>query len=164
MSLNKRKCRAFADPGLRMQAGNGILHAEQIKYIIRTAIKIINHHKTLILYIYPRQKGTSVPCGWSFKARITMRHWNARKMVVSNGVPQPLNVWEIAGISLRDAPFTRFRMKDVYSVISGLIQTGSRRCLMFKMLSWDAAGTSASLCGKGRSSAAWPVCQLCPVA
>lgn len=56
MSLNKRKCRAFADPGLRMQSHSGILHAPQIDYIIRTAIKIIDHHKTLLLYIYPRQQ------------------------------------------------------------------------------------------------------------
>ena len=56
MSLNKRKCRAFADPGLRMRSHSGILHAPQIKYIIRTAIKIIDHHKTLILYIYSRQQ------------------------------------------------------------------------------------------------------------
>ena len=54
MKINKRKCRAFADPGLRMQSHSGILHAPQIDYIIRTAIKIIDHHQMLILYIYPR--------------------------------------------------------------------------------------------------------------
>ena len=37
-----------------MQEGSGILHAEQVDYIIRTAIKIIDHHKTLVLYLYPR--------------------------------------------------------------------------------------------------------------
>ena len=52
--LNKRKCREFANPDLKMVAGNGLLHADQVDYIIRTAIKIISHHKTLILYIYPR--------------------------------------------------------------------------------------------------------------
>ena len=56
MKINKRKCRAFADSGFKMQAGNGILHAGQVDYIIRTAIKIIDHHKTLLLYIYPRQQ------------------------------------------------------------------------------------------------------------
>ena len=52
--LNKRICRKFADPDLKMAWNNGLLHAEQVDYIIRTAIKIISHHKTLILYIYPR--------------------------------------------------------------------------------------------------------------
>ena len=56
MKINKRKCRAFAAPGLRMQSHSGILHAPQIDYIIRAAIKIIDHHKTLLLYIYPRQQ------------------------------------------------------------------------------------------------------------
>ena len=44
MSLNKRKCRAFADPGFKMRSHSGILHAPQIDHIIRTAIKIIDHH------------------------------------------------------------------------------------------------------------------------
>lgn len=52
--LNKRECRKFADPGLKMKAGNGLLHAEQIDYIIRTAVKNIDHHRTLILYVCPR--------------------------------------------------------------------------------------------------------------
>ena len=52
--LNKRKCRKFANPDMKMAAGNGILHAEQIDYIIRTAVRIIDHHKTLILYVYSR--------------------------------------------------------------------------------------------------------------
>lgn len=54
MKINKRKCRKFADPGLKMNAGSGILHADQIDYIIRTAVKLIDHHKTLILYVYSR--------------------------------------------------------------------------------------------------------------
>ena len=37
-----------------MAWNNGLLHAEQIDYIIRTAIKIISHHKTLVLYVYSR--------------------------------------------------------------------------------------------------------------
>lgn len=56
MKINKRKCRAFADPGFKMQSHSGILHAPQIDYIIRAAIKIIDHHKTLLLYVYPRQQ------------------------------------------------------------------------------------------------------------
>lgn len=58
--LNKRKCRKFANPDMKMAAGNGLLYAEQIDYIIRTAVKIIDHHKTLILYVYSR---TQAVCG-----------------------------------------------------------------------------------------------------
>ena len=54
MKMDKRECRAFADPGLKMKTDSGILHAGQIDYIIRTAVKLISHHRTLILYIYPR--------------------------------------------------------------------------------------------------------------
>lgn len=56
MMLNKRKCRAFANPDLKFSQNNGMLHASQISYIVRTAIKIIDRHKTLILYIYPRKQ------------------------------------------------------------------------------------------------------------
>lgn len=45
---------------MKMAAGNGLLYAEQIDYIIRTAVKIIDHHKTLILYVYSR---TQAVCG-----------------------------------------------------------------------------------------------------
>lgn len=42
MKLNKRKCRAFANPDLKFSQNNGVLHASQISYIVRTAIKIID--------------------------------------------------------------------------------------------------------------------------
>ncbi len=52
--LNKRECRKLANPGLKMAAGSGLLRAGQIDYIIRTAVKIIDRHKTLVLYVYSR--------------------------------------------------------------------------------------------------------------
>lgn len=72
MKLNKKECRKFANPGLKMAPGNGLLHAKQIDYIIRTAIKIIDRHKTLILYIYPRgqaAQGDFRPCWTMFHGR-----------------------------------------------------------------------------------------------
>ncbi len=65
MKLNKKECRKFADPGLKMQLNNGLLHADQIEYIVCTAVKVIDHHKTLVLYVYPREKaaqGKFKPC------------------------------------------------------------------------------------------------------
>lgn len=54
--LNKKILRQYADPGLTIPPGHGLLHAEQISYIVRTAVRIIDHHKTLILYIYNREE------------------------------------------------------------------------------------------------------------
>lgn len=71
MKLTKRECRKFADPGIKMSLNNGILHAGQVKYIVRTAIKIINHHKILILYLYDRRKaaqGDFKPCMTIFQS------------------------------------------------------------------------------------------------
>lgn len=54
--LDKKECRKFADPGLRMDVGRGLLHAAQISHIVRTAVKIINHRRTLVMYVYDRQE------------------------------------------------------------------------------------------------------------
>lgn len=72
MKLNKRKCRVFADPGLKFPSGSGLLYAKQIDHIVRTAIKIIDHRKTLVIYVYPREllaKGSCQPCYTVFQNR-----------------------------------------------------------------------------------------------
>ncbi len=56
MKLNKRKCRKFSNPDLKMQINNGILHAEQVGYIVRTAVRTIDRHRILILYVHSREK------------------------------------------------------------------------------------------------------------
>lgn len=71
MKVNKKECRKFADPGIKMPLQNGLLHAAQVKYIVRTAIKIINHHRILILYLYDREKaaqGNFKPCMTMFQS------------------------------------------------------------------------------------------------
>lgn len=62
MKLNKRKCREFAIPDKKLPYGSGILYAKQIAYIVTTAIKTINHHRTLVLYIYPRKQTSGGDC------------------------------------------------------------------------------------------------------
>lgn len=62
MKLDKRKCREYAVPDRRFPSGSGILHAKQVAYIVTTAIKTINHHRTLILYIYPRKQASGEDC------------------------------------------------------------------------------------------------------
>lgn len=56
MKINKRKCRAYAVPDRKLSSANGILHAKQINYIVTAAVKTIAHHRTLVLYIYPREQ------------------------------------------------------------------------------------------------------------
>ena len=62
IKINKRKCREFATPDRKLQSDNGILHAKQIDYIVTTAIRNIAHHRTLILYIYPRKQASKGDC------------------------------------------------------------------------------------------------------
>lgn len=50
--LNKRECRKFLSPDTPADTGSGVFHAPQIGYVIRTAVKNLSHHRTLILYIY----------------------------------------------------------------------------------------------------------------
>lgn len=54
--LDKRECRKFADPGLTIPPGHGLLHAPQVVHIIRTVVKIIGHRRTLVLYVYDRKR------------------------------------------------------------------------------------------------------------
>lgn len=56
MTLSKRACRRYADPKLTFQQNNGLLHSEQIKYIVRTAIKNVGGKRMLLLYIYLREQ------------------------------------------------------------------------------------------------------------
>lgn len=56
MKLDRRKCRKYADRNLKIPKSNGLLYAEQIKYIIRTAVKIIDHHRVLVLYVYSQEE------------------------------------------------------------------------------------------------------------
>lgn len=62
MSMNKRHLRKFADPGLKFRLDSGILHASQISHIIRTAVKVIDHRRTLVLYVYPRSHVLAGDC------------------------------------------------------------------------------------------------------
>jgi len=60
--LDKRLCRKFADPGLTIPPCHGLLYAEQVKYIVRTAVKIIGCHRILVLYVYDREQAARGNC------------------------------------------------------------------------------------------------------
>ena len=62
--LNKKLLHQYADPGLTIPANHGLLYAEQVSYIVRTAVRIIDHHRILLLYVYDREQllqGISAP-------------------------------------------------------------------------------------------------------
>ena len=52
MRINKRECRKFADPGLKMNRNHGLLHTEKVKYIVRTAIKNIGGQKAFLAAVF----------------------------------------------------------------------------------------------------------------
>ncbi len=54
--LNKRILRGYADPGLTMPANHGLLHAGQVGYLLRTAIRRIDRRRTLVIYVYDREQ------------------------------------------------------------------------------------------------------------
>lgn len=56
--LEKKALRKFAaeNPAPAIPSGHGLLHASQVGHIIRTAIKIIAHRRTLVLYVYDRNQ------------------------------------------------------------------------------------------------------------
>ena len=68
MKINKRECRKFADPGLKMNQNHGLLHAEEVKYIVRTSVKNIGGKRLLVLYIYLREQAAA----GNFKPVLTM--------------------------------------------------------------------------------------------
>ena len=72
MKLNKKECRKFADPCLKLNPRNGIMNASQVDFIVRAAVKVIDRHKTLVLWLYSREQasqGDVRPCMAVFQGR-----------------------------------------------------------------------------------------------
>jgi predicted RNA-binding Zn-ribbon protein involved in translation (DUF1610 family) len=78
--MNKKELRKFADPGLKFNPGNGLLHTDKIDVIVRSAVKNIAGRRTLLLYLYDRKsvtEGNNVPRFTVFQHRddyITLEH------------------------------------------------------------------------------------------
>ncbi len=62
MLINKRECRKYADSGQTMNRNGGLLYAEQVDHIVRTALKNIGGHRILVLYFYNREKAANGYC------------------------------------------------------------------------------------------------------
>lgn len=72
MKLNKKECRKFADPCMKLNLRSGIMNAGQVDFIVRAAVKIIDRHKTLVLWLYSREQapqGNIRPCMAVFQGR-----------------------------------------------------------------------------------------------
>ena len=57
--INKRACRKYADPHLYFDPNNGLLYAEKLDYLVRSAVKRIGGQRLLLLYLYDRKKAAS---------------------------------------------------------------------------------------------------------
>ena len=55
MSINKRECRKFADPGLTISPNNGLFCMNQVNYVVRTAVRNISGRRTLLLCFYSKK-------------------------------------------------------------------------------------------------------------
>lgn len=53
--LNKKACREYAAPRVSLSANSGILYAQQVKYLVRTVVRMIDRRRVLVLYIYLRE-------------------------------------------------------------------------------------------------------------
>lgn len=56
MRLNKKVCRKYAEPKWSMDLNNGLFCADQLQYIVRTAVKNVDHQRVLILYVHDREQ------------------------------------------------------------------------------------------------------------
>ena len=72
MRLNKRACRKLADPTWKMNLNSGLFCADQLQYIVRSAVRNVDHQRVLILYVYDREQvnvGETRPLWTVFQSR-----------------------------------------------------------------------------------------------
>ncbi|MBS1473895.1 MAG: PcfJ family protein [Massilimaliae sp.] len=72
MRINKRACRKYADPGIRLNLNSGILHTANVRYVITTAVKNVSGCRLLILSFLPREEavhGNFLPRYTVFQAK-----------------------------------------------------------------------------------------------
>lgn len=72
MKLNKRVCRRYAIPDHMPNPNCGVFHIEKITHIVQTAIKMIDGHRTLVLYVHLRENivnGNNCPIWTMFQSR-----------------------------------------------------------------------------------------------
>ena len=56
--MDKRACSKFADPELNFRNGDGLFLLGKLSHIVRSSVKNIAGHRTLVLYFYNREAAT----------------------------------------------------------------------------------------------------------
>lgn len=80
MKINKRECRKSKPPQWKADLNNGLFHADQIKYLIKSARKNIGGQRLLVLYFYKREEvkaGNYAPHYTLFQSKteyVTLEH------------------------------------------------------------------------------------------
>lgn len=54
--LDKKLCRQYAEPGLKLDPNNGLLYAQQVEYVVGTEVKDFGTGPVLMLHFYPRER------------------------------------------------------------------------------------------------------------
>lgn len=127
--LNKKALRRCADPGLTIPANHGLLHAEQISYLLRSAVKCIDHRRTLVVYVYDRKRaehGDFIPAWTVFFTKngyITFDHGNGKwRTAAFDHLGSSYNFpYKCAFYSSADEQRVKFYLKDEHDGILALI-------------------------------------------
>lgn len=72
VKIDKRACRKVGAEPLNIPIGNGMLHDDNIKYLVRTRVKVIAHHRLLVVYFYACERvraGDRLPIWTVFQSR-----------------------------------------------------------------------------------------------
>lgn len=72
MKLDKRACRKYATPDRHPDPNRGMFHTDALTHIVRSAVKLIGGHRTLVLYVYQREavlRGETRPVWTVFQSR-----------------------------------------------------------------------------------------------
>lgn len=56
IGIDKKECRKYSNPGIKLDSGSGVLHYDKIEYIVCTEIKNIDRRRMLLLYFYNRNQ------------------------------------------------------------------------------------------------------------
>lgn len=121
--LDKKALRKFAadNPAPAIPPWHGLLHAPQVDYIVRTAVKIINRRRTLILYIYSCGKavtGNLTPVWTMFQAGSDYITLARRKMAPPVGGRPCSRTWTETTFSPANAPSIPPRTSSAYAASS----------------------------------------------
>ncbi len=70
--MDKRALRKISGPNRKLNCRSGVFYAEQIQYVVCTEVKNIAHRRTLVLYVYDKERvlaGDSIPKWTVFQSK-----------------------------------------------------------------------------------------------